>query len=83
MSAAAEFLPDVVGVGANIKTLAANDAKIDFRQADRLNLMGVDMHEAWFAFHGLALAGELVERHAVFLDRADHGWGLVEIAMEF
>ena len=41
------------------------------------------MHKARLAFHGLALAGELVERHAVFLDRADHGRGLVEIAMKF
>ena len=83
MCAATEILADVVGIGANIETLAANDAKIDFRQADGLNLMGVDMHKARFALHGLALAGELVERHAVFLDRTDHGRGLVEVAMEF
>lgn len=64
---ATEFRADFVSVGANVKSLAADNTKVNFRGSYGENLMGVNVHKAGFAFHDLALTGEFVERHAVFL----------------
>ena len=80
MRAAAELRSNVMGVGANIKALAAHDAEINFRQRDARDLVIENMNETWIALDGLALTGQLVERHAILFDGADHRWHLVEIA---
>ena len=71
-----------MGVSADVKPLATDDAKIDFRQADRLDFVRVNMDEPRFALDHFSLAGQLVERDAVLLDRAHHRRHLVKIAVE-
>jgi hypothetical protein len=82
VGAAFEFLADVVGISANIEALAADDAKYDFRKSDRLNLMCENVYKPGFAFHNLTFASELVEGNSIFLDGRNHGWRLIEVAVE-
>ena len=80
--AAAEFLPDLVRVGADVEAFAAYDAEIDLRELDAGDFTIVNAHEARFALHDLALAGEFVEGDAIDLHGADHRRDLVKIAAE-
>ena len=45
------FFTDIEGVGTNVEALGANNAKIYFGRMHALNLVGIDVDEAWFAFH--------------------------------
>src|SRR5688572_8948410 len=83
MRPAAERLADIMRVGANVETLAANDAEIDFRRGDPPDRIAIDMHQPRLALHGFSLPREFVKRHAALLDRRDHGRHLVEIARIF
>ena len=80
---ATEFRADFMRVGANVKSLAADNTKVNFGGSVGENLMGVNVHKAGFALHDLTLTGEFVEGHAVFFDRADHRRSLVEVAVKF
>ena len=60
MRPATEIIADIVRVGANIESLAANNPEVDLRQAGPEDLMGVDVDETGFALNRLALAGQLV-----------------------
>ena len=83
MRAAAERLADVMRVSADIKALAAEHGEIDLRRRDPIDPVTIDVHEARLALDHLALARQLVERHAALFDRRNHRRHLVEIAAEF
>lgn len=82
MRAATELLADVMGIGANIKTFAAHDAKIDFGKADPVDRVAINVDQAWLALDHFSLARELVQRHAAMLFCGNHWRHLIEIAPE-
>ena len=82
MGAAAEFLADVVGVGADIEALGAVDGEVDIGQCDAADLVSGDAHRAWLTFDDFAFAREFVEWYAVFFDGGDHRRHLFELAGE-
>src|SRR5438270_4610206 len=82
MRAAAEGLSNVMYVGADIKSLAAQHAAVDFRQDESVNAVAIDMHQPWLALDRFPLARELVKRNAAMLFRRDHRWQLIKIAAE-
>lgn len=57
MGTAAEFLADVVGVGADVEALAAHDAEVDFCRGDLAEFVVVNGDEPGLALYDLALAG--------------------------
>ena len=83
MGSATEFGTDLMRVGPNIKSLATDNAKINFRRSDGDDLVGVNMHKAGFALNDLALTGQFVEGHAILFDGTDHWRSLVEVAVKF
>ena len=80
--AATELLADVVDIGANIKTFAAHDAKIDFGKCDPVDRVAINVDQAWLALDHFSLARELVQRHAAMLFCGNHWRHLIEIAPE-
>src|SRR5437870_13277390 len=82
MRAAAEGLSNVMYVGADIKSLAAQHAEVDFRQGDPVNAVPIDMHQPRLALDRFPLARELVKRNAAMLFRRDHRWQWIKIAAE-
>src|SRR4029079_10124738 len=83
LSSAGETLPDVVGVGTNIKSFAAQDRKIDFRRGNTIDAVAVDVNEARLALDHLSLSRQFVERNAALLDGRNHRWHLIKIAPVF
>ena len=83
MRAAAEVLPDVMAIGADVKALAALDAKFNQRKRDVVDDVGVDVDEARLALDGLAGAGEFVERDAALLEGRDHRRDLIKVTGVF
>ena len=81
MSPTPQIISDVMGIGADIEPLAANNLEINLGRLHIKNLMGVDVDEAGFALDGLSLTSQLVERHPVFLDRRNHGRSLVKVTV--
>ena len=79
---AAEGFAEIVTVGADIESFAADDAEFDVRQVDAFDLVVEDGDEAFFAFDFDALARQFVEGDAVLFDGADHGGELIEVAAE-
>ena len=69
MRAAAKQLADVVRVGANIKTFAAQHAEIDFRQPNPVDCVAINMNEPRLALDHFSLARQFVERHAAMFFR--------------
>ena len=45
MSAATEFLADIMDIRAHIKTLAAKDAEVDFRKRDPIDSVTIHVDE--------------------------------------
>ena len=80
VGAAAELLPDVVGVGADVEAFAAMDAEVDFAavEVDAGDVVVDDADAAAFALDVLPFAGEFVAGDAVDFDGGVHGRGLVE-----
>src|SRR5206468_2865548 len=64
MPAAAERIADIMRVGANVKAFAAVDGEIEFRHRDPIDAVAIDVNKARFAFHHLALPGQLIKWHA-------------------
>jgi hypothetical protein len=60
MGAAIEIIADVMGIGADIKSLATDHPEIKLWGSDLQNLMGVNMNKSWFPLNGLPLTGELI-----------------------
>src|SRR3984893_14766152 len=83
MSSAAKCLADIVCIGANVKALAADDTKIDFRRRDPADRITIYVHEARLALDDFSLAREFVEWNAALLDRRNHWRHLVKIAGVF
>src|SRR5437868_1153090 len=72
MRAGPERRADVLGERADIGSLAAANAQLDERRSEAEELEAADLHRATRALDALALARELVERHAVALQRRMH-----------
>ena len=83
MAPATEEGPQVVAVGADIKSLGAVDAKPDDRNGNFQDFVFVDANPTRGAIDCFAFAGQLVERDAVFLDGRDHRRDLIELPGEF
>src|SRR6266436_638735 len=49
MRSAPKCFANIVGVGPNVKALAADDTKIDFRRRDPVDRIAVYMQQAWLA----------------------------------
>src|SRR5438034_1064930 len=81
--AATELLADVMHICANIKTLAAKDAEVDFRQRDSIDTVTINMNEARLALDYFSLARQFVEWHTAMFFGRDHGRHLIEIAEKF
>ena len=58
--AATELFADVMDIGANIKTLAAKNAEIDFWKGDSIHTVAVDMNQARLALDHLSLARQFI-----------------------
>ena len=81
--AATELLADVMHICANIKTLAAKDAEVDFRQRDSIDTVTINMNEARLALDYFSLARQFVEWHTAMFFGRDHWWHLIKIAAKF
>ena len=75
--------PEVMAVGADIKSLGAVNAKPDDRNGNFQDFVFVDANPTRRAIDRFAFAGQLVERDAVFLDGRDHRRDLIELPGEF
>ena len=70
-------------VGADVKALAANDAKIDFRRRDPVDRITINVDQTRLAFDGFSLAREFVEGNTPLLDGRDHWRHLIKITGVF
>ena len=82
VAAAAELRADVVAERADVGALGAADGEARVGDAELVDAEGEDVDEARLALDLLALAGHLVERDAVDLDRGDHRRNLEDVAGE-
>ena len=84
MCAAAERDADVAGKGADIGTLGAADAQVDFRiiKVAAREFYAVDAQRLGLQFGLLAFAGEVVGALAVDLAGGEHGRHLHDVARE-
>src|SRR5438874_11486669 len=83
MAAAPKRSTDVVRVGADIKTLAAHDRKIDCWQRNPINRIAIYMHQSWLALDRFSLAGKFVKGNSSVFDRRNHRRHLIKIAAKF
>src|SRR5215467_1127318 len=81
MSTATQFLAKVVRIGPDVEPFAANDSKIDFRQANCLNLVRVNVDKPRLPFNDFSLPGQLIERNTLPLDSRYHRGSLIKISM--
>jgi len=72
-----------MGISANIKTFATQDAKIDLGQPDSIDRVAIDMHKARLALDHFSLTRQFVQRDAAVLFRGDHRRHLIKIAPKF
>ena len=83
MSAASQVVPDVMGIGPDIETLAADHPEVHLRRLSTEDLVRVDVDETGISLHCLSLTGQLVQGDPVLFDRGDHRGCLVEITVVF
>ena len=69
MSAAAEFLADIMDICAHIKTLAAKDAEVDFRKRDPIDSVTIHVDEPRFPLNHLPLSGQFIKGNTSVLFR--------------
>jgi hypothetical protein len=81
MSTAGKRFPNVMGIGADVKALAAHNTKFNVRQRYVANFMREYMHEARLTLDNLALAREFVQRNPALFDRGNHRWQLIKVAV--
>src|SRR5215211_3111110 len=60
MSAATEHFADVVNIGADVKTFAAQHSEMDFGHCDPVDGVPIDVDQTWFALHYFSLARQLI-----------------------
>src|ERR1700751_5965172 len=80
MGTATQFPAKVVRIGPDVEPFAANDAKIDFRQANRLNLVRVNVDKPRLSFDDLSFPGQLIEGNALLLNSRHHWRSLIKIS---
>src|SRR6185436_19493479 len=80
--AASERSTDVLGKGADVRALAATDANIHGGRPEIEQFELQDAHAPRLTLDALAATGELVERHAVPLERRMHGGHLLDLALK-
>ena len=61
MRTATELIADVVNVRAHVKSLAANNAKIDFREPDLIDSVTIHVDEPRLALNDLALPRQFIK----------------------
>src|SRR6516165_11931524 len=81
MATATQFPAKVVRIRPDVEALAANDAKIDFRQANRLNLVRINVDKPRLPFDHFSFPGQLIERNSVLLNSRYHRRSLIKISM--
>jgi len=81
--AATKLFADIMDIRANIKTFAAKDAEIDFRQRDSIDTVTINMNEARLAVDHFSLARQFIEGHTAMFFGRDHWRRLIKIAAEF
>ena len=69
MSAATEFLADIMNIRAHIKTLAAKDAEVDLRKRDPIDSVTIHVDEPRFALNHLSLSRQFIKGNTSVLFR--------------
>jgi hypothetical protein len=82
VGSASKFLTNIVRIGADIETFAADDSEIDLRQANVSNFVRIHMNAPRFPLNDLPFTREFVKRHALLLNRGHHRRDLVEVAVK-
>ena len=68
MPTATKFLADVVDIGANIKSFAANNAEIDCGEGDPINRVAINVDEPRLALDHFSLPRQFIKWNATVFD---------------